>query len=89
MKKLCFGVLAIAMMVGCAKDQVIRTQAPAHITFENAFVQGVGSSASRAAADPSFTTNSTNAIDAFDVWGLYGCKHWCRIRQGACYKDCR
>ena len=69
MKKLFFGVLAIAMMVGCAKDQVIRTQAPAHITFENAFVQGVGSSASRAAADPSFTTNSTNAIDAFDVWG--------------------
>ena len=69
MKKLFLGVLAIASMVACSNDQVIRKTTPDYITFENAFVQGIGSSASRAAVDPSFTTNSTNAIDAFDVWG--------------------
>lgn len=67
MKKLILGVVAIAAMVGCSKEQVVRTAAPAYITFENTFVQNNSSKPVRAAVDPSLTTAT---IDAFDVWGF-------------------
>ena len=72
MKKLFLGVVAIAAMIGCAKEQIVKSQAPAAISFENAFVQGNSSKPVRAAVDPSFTTDAENAIDAFDVWGFMG-----------------
>lgn len=65
MKKFFVGVLAIASLVACAQEETIRSQAPASISFENAFVQGTSSKPVRA-IDPSITTET---IDAFDVWG--------------------
>lgn len=60
--------LAIAAMVACSKDEVVRTPALSPILFKGAFVEN----ATRAdkATDPSTTTNSTNAITGFDVWGF-------------------
>lgn len=63
MKKILLGILAIAAMTSCMKEQVLSQQAPATIKFANSFVEGV----SRAAVDPSTTTQS---ITAFDVWGF-------------------
>lgn len=62
MKKLFVGVLAIAGLVACAQEEVLRTQAPGQIGFDGAYVEN----AVRAAEDPSTTTDN---LTAFDVWG--------------------
>ena len=62
MKKLFVGVLAIAGLVACAQEEVLRTQAPGQIGFDGAYVEN----AVRAAEDPSTTTDN---LKAFDVWG--------------------
>ena len=38
MKKFFVGVLAIAGLVACTQEEVLRTQAPATIGFENVYV---------------------------------------------------
>ena len=62
MKKLFVGVLAIAGLVACAQEEVLRTQAPGQIGFDGVYVEN----AVRAAEDPSTTTDN---LTAFDVWG--------------------
>lgn len=62
MKKLFVGVLAIAGLVACAQEEVLRTQVPGQIGFDGAYVEN----AVRAAEDPSTTTDN---LTAFDVWG--------------------
>lgn len=62
MKKFFVGVLAIAGLVACAQEEVLRTQAPGQIGFDGAYVEN----AVRAAEDPSTTTDN---LKAFDVWG--------------------
>ena len=60
MKKLIVSVLAIAGLVACMNDEVVRVQNGGAIAFENTFVQN----ATRA-NDPSTTTNN---IQEFSVW---------------------
>ncbi len=61
MKKLFVGVLAIAGLVACAQEDVLRTQAPGQIAFA-----GYTNNAVRAAVDPSATSTS---LEEFTVWG--------------------
>ena len=61
MKKGIYGVLALAALVACNKDVEVSHQTPSLITFDNSFVE----IKTRAAEDPSITTET---IDAFDVW---------------------
>ena len=61
MKKLIVSVLAIAGLVACMNDEVVRVQNGGAIAFENTFVQN----ATRA-NDPSTTTDN---IQEFSVWG--------------------
>lgn len=63
MKKFFVSVLAIASLAACSKDELVEQQSPAAISFEQAFVDN----ATRAAADPSTTSEN---ITAFDVWGF-------------------
>ena len=65
MKKILLGVLAIAAMTGCMKEQAVRLGQSGAITFGAPFIEKAHSS--RAAVDPSTTTGS---ISAFDVWGF-------------------
>ena len=60
MKKLIVSVLAIAGLVACMNDEVVRVQNGGAIAFENTFVQN----ATRA-NDPSTTTDN---IQEFSVW---------------------
>ena len=61
MKKLFIGVLAIAGLVACAQEDVLRAQDPAVIGFDGAYVDNAVRS-----YDPSTTTAS---LAAFEVWG--------------------
>ena len=63
MKKLFIGVLAIASLVACNKNEVIEQVASPAIQFENSFVDN----ATRAAADPSTTTEN---LTKFEVYGF-------------------
>ena len=63
MKKLIVSLLAVAGMVACSNEDVVRKQAGEAIGFSGAFVEN----ATRAANDPSITTGS---IDAFRVWAF-------------------
>ncbi len=62
MKKFFVGILAIAGLVACAQDEVLRQQASEEIAFGGAFVNN---NVSRA-EDPSTTTTS---LEEFSVWG--------------------
>ena len=62
MKKLIVSLLAVAGMVACSNEDVVRQQAGEAIGFSGAFVEN----ATRA-NDPSITTGS---IDAFRVWAF-------------------
>ena len=63
MKKLLIGVLAIASLVACNKNEVIEQLASPAIQFENSFVDN----ATRAAVDPSTTTEN---LTQFEVYGF-------------------
>lgn len=63
MKKLFVYALAVGMFTACSQDETIGMQSPMQISFANAFVGNT----TRAAADPSTTTES---ISAFDVWAF-------------------
>ena len=65
MKKLIVSLLAVAGLVACSNEDVVRQQAGETIGFSGAFVEN----ATRAdeAADPSITTAS---ITGFDVWAF-------------------
>lgn len=65
MKKLLLGVLAIFALVACNRDEVVSEQSQSFISFGDSFVEVK----TRAAVDPSTTTNT---ITAFDVWGFIG-----------------
>ena len=63
MRKGLYGALAIAaLFTACNKDINVKQVSPSPIAFDDAFVE----IKTRAAADPSITTES---INAFDVWG--------------------
>lgn len=63
MKKILVCALAIAALASCQKNQVLETVVGPAIAFENAAVDN----ATRAAADPSITTEN---ITEFSVWGF-------------------
>ena len=63
MKKILLSAFAIFAMMACNNEEPVRLQEQSLITFEDSFVEAK----TRAAADPSITTES---IDAFDVWGF-------------------
>ena len=63
MKKLFILGLAAISFAACVQEQVVETPQGGAITFENAFIDN----ATRAAVDPSTTTNT---LTAFDVWGF-------------------
>lgn len=65
MKKLLLSVLAIFALVACNRDEVVSEQSQSFISFGDSFVEVK----TRAAVDPSTTTNT---ITAFDVWGFIG-----------------
>ena len=62
MKKLFLSVLAIAGLVACSTEDVVRVQDRAEISFEGAFVENT-----TRANDPSTTTGN---IDKFYVWAV-------------------
>ncbi len=62
MKKTIVAILSLVALASCSSDVTVNTPAPAPIAFENSFVEVK----TRAAEDPSITTET---IDAFDVWG--------------------
>ena len=62
MKKVIFSMLAVAALASCMKEQVLVTQQPGAIAFDNAILDN----ATRA-ADPSTTIDN---LQAFDVWGF-------------------
>lgn len=64
MKKFFLGALAVVAMVSCAKEEILRQQAPNAIAFQNAYVENA---AVRAGENPSLTTDN---LEAFDVWGF-------------------
>lgn len=61
MKKSFYGMIALAAFVACNKDVNVEQETPSIITFDNSFVE----IKTRAAVDPSITTEN---IEAFDVW---------------------
>ena len=63
MKKLFVSVLAIAGLVACNNEETIAIQGNTPMEFGGSFVEN----ATRAAVDPSTTTNT---LDAFDVWAF-------------------
>ena len=63
MKKLFVCALAASMFTACSQDETISQQSPMQISFDGAFVEN----ATRAAIDPSITTDN---ITNFDVWGF-------------------
>lgn len=63
MKKIFVGLLAIAALAACQKNETLSVVGGPAIAFENASVDN----ATRAAVDPSTTTAS---IDEFAVWGF-------------------
>lgn len=63
MKKLFVSVLAIAGLVACNNEETIAIQGNTPMEFGGSFVEN----ATRAAVDPSITTNT---LDAFDVWAF-------------------
>lgn len=65
MKKSLIAVLAIAGVVACNKTEVVEVAQPGAIVFENAFVEN----ATRAAVDPSTTTESLQEV-GFEVYGF-------------------
>ncbi len=67
MKKLFTAILAIFALVACNRDYVVESLNQSMITFDDSFVE----IKTRAAEDPSTTTES---IEAFDVWGYMGSK---------------
>ena len=66
MKKFFLGALAVVAMVSCAKEEILRQQAPNAIAFSN-YVENSAVRNSQDAGDPSFITAD---FDAFDVWGF-------------------
>ena len=62
MKKLFVAVLAIAGVVACSNEELVRVQDPAQIAFDGSFVE----TRANEALDPSTTTAS---IKEFSVWG--------------------
>ena len=65
MKKLFVIALAAIGMVACVQNEIVETPKSDAIAFAGAYIDN----ATRAAADPSFTTDRENALDAFNVWG--------------------
>ena len=63
MKKLIILGVAALSFAACVQEQVMEAPQGSAITFDNAFIEN----ATRAAADPSTTTNT---LAAFDVWGF-------------------
>ena len=63
MKKLFILVIVALGFAACVQEQVVETPQGGAITFESAFVDN----STRAAVDPSTTTNT---LTAFDVWGF-------------------
>lgn len=61
MKKSFYSLLVLAALTACNKDVEVKKQAPSLITFDNSFVE----IKTRAAEDPSITTGT---IAAFDAW---------------------
>lgn len=62
MKKLFVAVLAIAGVVACSNEELVRVQDPAQIAFDGSFVE----TRADKAVDPSTTTAT---IEDFSVWG--------------------
>ena len=65
MKKILLGVLAIAAMTGCMKEQAVQYGQKGAILFDAPYI--AKANVSRAAVDPSTTTGT---ISAFDAWGF-------------------
>ena len=63
MKKIIISTLAAMSLVACVQEQVVDITTSRAITFENAFIDN----ATRAAADPSTTTEK---LDGFNVWAF-------------------
>ena len=63
MKKIIISALAAMSLAACVQEEIVTVNQPSAIAFENAFVDN----ATRAALDPSTTTNS---IEGFNVWGF-------------------
>lgn len=65
MKKAFVAILSLAALVACSQDSVVKTPESTAISFDNMFVENK----TRAAADPSTTTDN---INEFAVWGFRG-----------------
>ena len=63
MKKIIISTLAAMSLAACVQEQVVDLTTSRAITFENAFIDN----ATRAAADPSTTTEK---LDGFNVWAF-------------------
>ena len=67
MKKLFIGALALTMFTACSQDEIVKQQQlSSAITFDGAFVNN----ATRAAVDPSTTTDGPMGIKEISVWGF-------------------
>ena len=65
MKKLFVIALAAIGMVACVQNEIVEAPKSDAIAFAGAYIDN----ATRAAVDPSFTTDQENALAAFNVWG--------------------
>ena len=61
MKKIIVSALAIASLVACTKEEIVKVQAPFAIEYEGAYVDAQ----TRAAVDPSTTTATIAAFNAY------------------------
>lgn len=67
MKKLFIAALALTAFTACSQDELVEQQQLSNaIAFDGAFVEN----ATRAADDPSTTTDGPNAIKEISVWGF-------------------
>ena len=63
MKKIFVSVLAVASLMACTKEEIVKVQSPFAIEYEGAYVDAQ----TRAAVDPSTTTAT---IDGFNAYGF-------------------
>ncbi|MBR4850891.1 MAG: fimbrillin family protein, partial [Tidjanibacter sp.] len=66
MKKLFVIALAAIGMVACVQNEIVEAPKSDVISFAGAYLDN----ATRAAADPSFTTDQENPLEKFNVWGF-------------------
>ena len=80
MKKAFVAILSLAALVACSQDVTVKRNDSAAIGFDNSFVENK----TRAAADPSTTTNS---LEEFSVWGFRDTANQLVLNNERVYKN--